>query len=91
MNRGTRSLGRLVGNIHETIAWVHYSFAVLFSRLFSWRGSNHPGPQKEVNEMGRRQTEIYYPSEAALSEISFALAAGVLDRAGAAFLSSQPG
>ena len=86
MNRGTRSLGRLVGNIHETIAWVHYSFAVLFSRLFSWRGSNHPGPQKEVNEMGRRQTEIYYPSEAA-----YLKSAGVLDRDGAAFLSSQPG
>jgi hypothetical protein len=55
----------LAGNIHETIAWVHHSFAVLFSRLFSWRGSNPPVPQKGVNEMGRRQTEIYYPSEAA--------------------------
>ena len=29
-----------VGNIHETIPLVHYSFALLFSRLFSGHASN---------------------------------------------------
>jgi hypothetical protein len=30
----------VAGNTHETIAWLHDSFAVLFSRLFSRHASN---------------------------------------------------
>jgi hypothetical protein len=65
VNRGTWYSERFVRNNHETIGRVHYSFAVLFSRLFSRPVSNPPRATKGVNEMGRRQTEIYYQSEAA--------------------------
>src|SRR5262249_7620094 len=40
-------------------------FCRAFSRLFSWRASNSPRATIGVNEMRRRQTEIYYQSEPA--------------------------
>jgi hypothetical protein len=56
----------IVGNTQETITPVHTSFAVLLSRPFRRLGSNPiRSCKKELNDMGRRQTETSYQSEAA--------------------------
>jgi hypothetical protein len=55
----------VAGNTRETIVWFHGSFAVLFLSLFSRQTSNPEWEPQMGSEMGQRQTETTYPSEAA--------------------------
>jgi hypothetical protein len=47
-------------NTRETIVWVHGSFALLLSPLFSGHVSNPKREPQGINKMGRYQTEAAY-------------------------------
>jgi len=49
-----------VGNTRETIVWVHGSFALLLSPLFSRHASNPKREPQGIKKMGRYQTEAAY-------------------------------
>jgi hypothetical protein len=49
-----------VGNTRETIVWVHGSFALLLSPLFSRHASNPEREPQGIKKMGRYQTEAAY-------------------------------
>jgi hypothetical protein len=49
-----------VGNTRETIVWVHGSFALLLSPLFSRHALNPKRERQGIKKMGRYQTEAAY-------------------------------
>jgi hypothetical protein len=63
----------VAGNIHETIALVHYSFALLFFPPFRRRASNLERSDKKSLSNGTVSNRDF------LSEVGFALAARILD------------
>ena len=69
-------------NTHETIASFHGSFALLLSALFRGHASNAERSHKKVQANGTVSNRDF------LSEISFALAAGILDSTGGTCLSA---
>jgi hypothetical protein len=78
----TESRPALLSNLRETIAEIHRSFALLFSRLFSWHPSNPSGSHKMGQANGTVSNRDF------LSEIGFALAARILDWTGSTCLSA---
>ena len=75
----------VVGNTRETIAWVHNSFAMLFSRLLIRHASNLERSHEKRLSNGTVSNRDF------LSEISCAFAARILDGTSAAFLATQIG
>jgi hypothetical protein len=87
-NDQSKQLLPLVGNIRETIAGLHESFAVLFSLLFSRRASNPERSRQKGVSNGTVSNRDLLSNGNFLSEISSALASGILDRTGGPYLSA---
>jgi hypothetical protein len=88
VNPKTSSATAVEGNIHETIASVHDSFAVLFSRLFSRHASNPERSHEKGLSNGTASNRDLLPDRNFLSEIGSALASRILDWTSGACLSS---
>ena len=78
MNPETSCLRQsVVGNTHETIAWFHGSFALLFSPLFSRHASNPERSHENGLSNGTVSNRDLLSDGDFLSEISLALAARI--------------
>ena len=72
----------IVGNNHETIAPLHYFFAVLFCRLFAETLEISRGSHKGDQANGTVSNRDLLSDGSFLSEISSALASRILDWTG---------
>ena len=84
----TPHIAAVVGNIHETIAEVHRSFAVLFSFLFSRQASNPERSHEKGSGNGTVSNRDLLSNGNFLSEISSTLAPRILDWTAGSYLSA---